>query len=73
MIGMALVLSFIISFFAVRGFRYTVTADGLNPANPESFLWLLLMLFFVWAMDLSFKEKDRRLIAYAGLFFSCWR
>ena len=68
MIGMELVLSFIISFFAVRGFRYTVTADGLSMANMESFLWLVLMLFFVWVMDLSFKEKDRRLIAYAALF-----
>lgn len=65
---MELILSLIFSFFAVRGFRYTLTGDGLTMANMESFLWLLLMLFFVWVMKLSCKEKDRRLIAYSALF-----
>ena len=68
MIGMELILSLILSFFAVRGFRYTVTGEGLSPVNTESFLWLPLLLFFVWVIQRSIREKDRKLTLCSALF-----
>ena len=65
---MELIFSLILSFFAVRGFRYTVTEEGLTPVNTESFLWLPLLLFFVWVIRRSLREKDRARILCSALF-----
>lgn len=64
---MDLTISILISFLAVRGFRFELTGDGLVQVNTLSFIWLLTFLFFVWILCRSRKETDRRLKAYAGL------
>ena len=65
---MELFFSIILSFLAVRGFRYTVTEEILSPVNTESFIWLLLLLFFIWVLNRSLREKDKALILYSALF-----
>ena len=65
---MELFFSIILSFLAVRGFRYTVTEEILSPVNTESFIWLLLLLIFIWVINRSFREKDKALILYCALF-----
>ena len=65
---MEFIVSLILSFFAVRGFRYTVTEEGLSPVNTESFLWLPLLLFFVWVIQRSLREKNTARIMYSALF-----
>lgn len=65
---MRLFLTVILSFFAVRGFRYTITDEGLVMRNMESFLWVLLLLFFSWVIHQSFRKKDKRLSACSALF-----
>ena len=65
---MELFFSIILGFLAVRGFRYTVTEEILSPVNTESFIWLLLLLFFIWVIDRSFRAKDKALILYSALF-----
>lgn len=65
---MELILSLILSFFAVRGFRYTITEEGLSPVNTESFLWLPLLLFFIWVVQRILQGKDRKLILCSALF-----
>ena len=67
-IRMELFFSIILSFLAVRGFRYTVTEEILSPVNTESFIWLLLLLLFIWVINRSFREKDKALILYSALF-----
>ena len=65
---MILAVSIILSFIAVRGFRFNLTADGLALGNTESFAWLLLFFFFLRVLYLTFTEKDRARIITAGLF-----
>ena len=65
---MTLLTAILISFIAVRGFRYTVTEEILSAVNTESFIWLLLLLFFIWVIDRSLREKDKALILYSALF-----
>ena len=65
---MELFLTLLLSFFAARGFRYHITNEGLVMRNTESFLWLILMLFFAWVIRQSFRSKDKRLIGFSALF-----
>ena len=65
---MTLFFSLLISFLAVRGFRFEFTRTGLVLRNTESFVWLLLMLFFCRICLKSLEEPDRRLKKYALLY-----
>ena len=65
---MIIAAAILISFLAVRGFRFDITHEGFELANAESFIWLLLMLFFVWVIIRSSRETDKRLKAYSALF-----
>ncbi len=65
---MTLIAAFVISFLAIRGFRYELTGDGFLPVNTESFFWLLLFLFFLTVILFSFREKDRKLILASCLY-----
>ncbi len=65
---MFIAAAILISFLAVRGFRFDITHKGFELANAESFIWLLLMLFFVWVIIRSSKETDKRLKTYSALF-----
>lgn len=68
---MALPVSFLLSFLAVRGFRFSVTPNGFSLRNTESFDWLLIFIFFTWALYVIFKEPDKRIKKYAALFSVC--
>ena len=65
---MTLAAAILISFLAVRGFRLDITATGFSLNNTESFIWLLLMLFFVWVITRSRRETDKRLKLYSALY-----
>ena len=65
---MTLAAAILISFLAVRGFRFDVTTDGFSLNDSESFSWLILMLFFIWVITISRKETDKRLKIYSLLF-----
>lgn len=65
---MILAAAIMISFLAVRGFRFNITVNGFELVNTESFIWLLLMIFFVCVIIRSSKETDKRLKAYSALF-----
>lgn len=65
---MSLLISLLISFLAVRGFRFDMTRTGLVLRNTESFVWLLLLLFFCWVCVKSWKDPDRRLKRCAALY-----
>ena len=65
---MSLFFSIILSLIAVFGFRYNVTEEGLTLRNTESFIWLILLIFFVWVIDRSLREKDKALICCSALF-----
>ncbi len=65
---MALTISVILSFFAVRGFRFEITEEGLVLRNTETFLWLLLFVLFSYVLYRSFKDPDRHRKGYSLLF-----
>ena len=65
---MTLFFSLLLGFLAVRGFRFEVTETGFLLRNTESFLWLLLLVFFVTVLQSSIRESDRRLKVYAALY-----
>ena len=65
---MTLFVSLLISFLAVRGFRFEMTRTGLALRNTESFVWLLVFLFFCWICVKSRKNPDRRLICFAAVY-----
>ena len=65
---MSLTIAMIVSFLAVRGFRFLVTDKGFALTNTESFNWLLLFLFFSAVIFQSFREPDRKLKLYSLLF-----
>ena len=58
---MELLISVLLGFTAVRGFRFELTTDYFAYVNTLSFNWLLLFFFFTWVIDQSLKEKDRQL------------
>ena len=62
------IISLILSFFSIRGFRYLLTDDGLTAVNTESFFWLLLFLFFAAVFSRAMHDPDRRLKGYSILF-----
>ena len=66
--SLRLAAALILGFAAVRGFRFEVTNDYIALVNTLSFNWLLLYLFFVWTIDRSLKEKDRRLKVCSAAF-----
>ena len=65
---MILAAAILVSFLAVRGFRFDITFSGFELVNTESFIWLLLMIFFICVIIRSRKETDKRLKAYSALF-----
>ena len=65
---MALFLSLILSFVTVRGFRFAISADYLEPVDLYSFGWVLLFFFLVWALHRVITQKDKRLIIHAAVF-----
>ena len=65
---MRTLLSLLISFSAIYGFRYSITEAGLIMQNTLSFIWLPVMLFFAFVIDKSLKEKNSRLKIFAALF-----
>ena len=58
--NMRLAAAMVLGFAAIRGFRFEVTNDYIALVNTLSFNWLLLYIFFVWTINQSLKEKDRR-------------
>ena len=58
---MSVIIALLISFIAVRGFRFEFGAKELVLRNTESFIWLLLFLFFICVFVRSFQTKNRRL------------
>lgn len=64
---MTLLTALFISFIAIRGFRFEFGAKELVLRNTESFIWLLLFLFFTWFFTRNFQTKNRRLKLYAAL------
>ena len=66
--GMALFFSLILSYAAVRGFRFRITETGFSPVNLESFNWLIFFIIFTVILYQSIVEKDRRLKVYASAF-----
>ena len=64
---MSVIIALLISFIAVRGFRFEFGAKELVLRNTESFIWLLLFLFFICVFVRSFQTKNRRLKLYAAL------
>ncbi|MBQ6518328.1 MAG: hypothetical protein IJI14_06390 [Anaerolineaceae bacterium] len=65
---MQLAVSLILSFLAVRGFRFEFGAKVLVLRNMESFLWLILFLFFTVFFYKNLKDPNRRLKRYAAGF-----
>lgn len=65
---MTLALSLIISFLAVRGFRFEFGAKVLVLRNMESFLWLVLFLFFSGFLYKNILSPNRRLKKFAAVF-----
>lgn len=65
---MTLFFSLLISFLAVRGFRFEFGAKVLVLRNTESFVWLLLFLFFTRFFIKSIRCPNRRLKIYSLLF-----
>ncbi len=65
---MALFLSLLLSFAAVRGFRFKITADYIKPVDLYSFGWVLLFITLVWALHRVITQKNIRLSAHAALF-----
>ncbi|MBQ6509681.1 MAG: hypothetical protein IJI07_09445 [Flexilinea sp.] len=65
---MTLIISVLLGFIAVCGFRYEVTDDYLKLTNTYSFFWLMLFCFFVWALYRAMHEKDRPLLLCSALF-----
>ena len=67
---MKLFISFVLSFIAVRGFRFELTGEGYAGTNTNtvSFVWLLLFLFFFAVILNSLRETDRKLIGISCLF-----
>ena len=69
-------LSLLISYIAVRGFRFDFGAKVLVSLNLESFTWLLLFLFFLWFFNKSLNYSNKRLKACAitfGLIIACFQ
>jgi len=62
------VLSLLVSFFVIRGFRFEFGAEVLVPRNTESFTWLLLFVLFARFFYLNFKNNNHRLKIYAAVF-----
>ena len=65
---MTLAFSLLLAFIAVCGFRMELTTDYLALVNTESFIWLLVFLFFARVIYLSIREKDKRLKIFASGF-----
>lgn len=65
---MYLFIEIIAALFGARGFRYMVTENGMVMRNTESFLWLVVMFFFICVIDLSLREKNKRLSCFSALF-----
>ena len=65
---MTLFVSLLISFITIRGFRFTITENGLTMQNTLSFIWLPVLLFLVHVLSLSLKERNSRLKIFAVLF-----
>lgn len=65
---MTLFISLLLSFAAVRGFRFAITADYIKSADLYSFSWLLLFFFLIWTLYRVLTQKNKRLIVYAALF-----
>ena len=65
---MTLAFSLLLAFIAVCGFRMELTTDYLVLINTESFIWLLVFLFFARVIYLSIREKDKRLKIFASGF-----
>lgn len=65
---MTLAFSLLLAFLAVCGFRMELTTDYLALVNTESFIWLLVFLFFARVIYLSIREKDKRLKIFAAVF-----
>ena len=65
---MKLAFSLLLAFIAVCGFRMELTTDYLALVNTESFIWLLVFLFFARVIYLSIREKDKRLKIFAAVF-----
>ena len=65
---MQLIFAIVMSFLAVRGFRYDLTGDGLVLRNTLRFDWLLLFLFLLIILYRSFRDPDRRLKGFSALF-----
>ena len=65
---MTLAIALIISFLTVRGFRFEFGAKVLVLRNTESFVWLLIFLFFTAFFYTSLSNKNRRLKRYAAIF-----
>ena len=65
---MTLFFSLIISFLTIHGFRFSITENGYQSQNLESFVWLLLFLFFAWFIANFIRESNRRLKVYSVIF-----
>lgn len=57
-----------LSLIAVHGFRFEFGAKVLVLRNMESFIWLLLFLFFAGFFYKTHKSPNRRLKCYAAVF-----
>ncbi len=65
---MSLLVSILLSLLSVRGFRYTLTEEGLVPSGMPAALKILLFLLQFLILYQIVRDPDRRLKVCAGMF-----